>query len=236
MFVLHSPSLQFRPGRGGLTYEGCLVANPGDRIAVVGRSGSGKTSLIKGIAGVRTVTLRCQGNGTPHLFRLNAAIKCGYLTQEPVILEHLTPMENLLLPVRWDPRFSTDRAVAEARSLALEDVLGREDIRLSGGECQRIALARLLGGAPDLMLLDEPTTGLDGVLRRDLLKRLTVYCEQNRQATLLMVTHHYLEVSEFFTHVWHVGSAVSAQDGGQLSCYTRRDAEAADGELSSLLC
>ncbi len=144
----------------------CSVV-PGQVTGLLGPSGGGKSTLMRAVVGVQvltsgTVTVLGLPGGHPALRR-----RIGYVTQAPSIYDDLTVAENLTFFARvlGVPRSEVDRCVVAV------DLQGRRDqvvSRLSGGERSRASLAVALLGEPALLVLDEPTVGLDPVLRRDL--------------------------------------------------------------------
>jgi ABC-2 type transport system ATP-binding protein len=134
---------------------------------LLGPSGCGKTTLIRSIVGVQrvaggTVTVLGRPAGTTSLRR-----RVAYVTQAPSVYSDLTVAENLRYFARviGAPGGAIDRALA---AVDLSDAGGRIVSTLSGGQRSRVSLACALLGRPDLLVLDEPTVGLDPVLRRDL--------------------------------------------------------------------
>src|SRR5262245_24446959 len=139
----------------------------GSVTGLLGPSGSGKSTLIRSIVGVQRIA-----GGTVEVFGLPAGsprlrARVGYMTQAPSVYGDLTVRENLdfFARVLGRRREDVERVLAE---VALDDVGGRVVGRLSGGQRARVSLATALLGEPDLLVLDEPTVGLDPVLRRDL--------------------------------------------------------------------
>jgi ABC-2 type transport system ATP-binding protein len=134
---------------------------------LLGPSGSGKTTLMRCIVGVQIVqsgSVRVQGEtaGSPRLRR-----DVGYMTQAASVYDDLTVRENLryFAAVLGAPRSNVDAAVAAVDLRLHENSIVRN---LSGGERSRVSLAAALIGRPKVLVLDEPTVGLDPVLRRDL--------------------------------------------------------------------
>src|SRR3984885_8067252 len=125
--------------------------------ALLGRSGAGKSSLIKALAGL------IHAAGTPWAGLPPEAREIGYLPQNAALFPHLTVLENVAYPLRGSDRF--DRARALLDELGLLDFALRPATQLSGGQAQRIALARALAHRPKLLLLDEPSSGLDATTR-----------------------------------------------------------------------
>ena len=155
--------------RGGTTVLPeltCSVA-AGSVTGLLGPSGSGKSTLIRSIVGVQRVasgqvSVLGQPAGAPEL-----RARVGYMTQAPSVYGDLTVLENLRFFARvlGQPATSIDRVLGE---VALDDLRDRIVNRLSGGQRARVSLATALLPEPDVLVLDEPTVGLDPVLRRDL--------------------------------------------------------------------
>ena len=144
----------------------CEVA-AGSVTGLLGPSGSGKSTLIRAIVGVQQVA-----GGTVEVLGVAAGSsplrrRVGYMTQAPSVYGDLTVSENLRFFARVldAPAAAIDRVLAD---VSLEELRDRVVNRLSGGQRARVSLATALLGSPDLLVLDEPTVGLDPVLRRDL--------------------------------------------------------------------
>ncbi|MFE9255867.1 ABC transporter ATP-binding protein [Streptomyces sp. NPDC006879] len=166
----------------------------GQITGLLGPSGCGKSTLLRSVVGTQqhvTGTLDVLGRpaGTPEL-----RPRIGYVTQAPSIYDDLTVRQNLdYFAAILDP----GREAAERRrgniSAALTDVdltSHADDLagNLSGGQRGRVSLAVALLGTPELLVLDEPTVGLDPVLRRDLWK-LFHHLAATRNTTILLSSH-----------------------------------------------
>jgi putative ABC transport system ATP-binding protein len=174
-----------------------LEVAAGEFVAITGRSGSGKTTLLN-IAGAldepTTGNVWVEGNDLGDMSNQQLArirrVAVGYVFQQFNLLPALTAAENVALPLELD-----GMDVKEARGYAdisLEEVgLGgmgdRYPDQLSGGEQQRVAIARGLVGPRTLLLADEPTGALDEATGESILKLLRDRCELG--ASALMVTH-----------------------------------------------
>lgn len=177
-----------RVERGGRTvlHDLDLDVPTGQVVGLLGPSGSGKTTLMRSVVGVQdraSGTLEVLGRpaGTPSLRR-----RVGYVTQAPSVYGDLTVLQNLryFAALAGAGRDAVQQAV---RTVALEGHERQAVGTLSGGERSRVSLAAALVGAPDLLVLDEPTVGLDPVLRRDLWA--TFHALRDAGTTLLVSSH-----------------------------------------------
>ena len=141
---------------------------PANRITgVLGPSGSGKTTLLRTLVGVQSgvrgeVRVLGEPAGTASL-----RSRVGYVTQSPAVYGDLSVQDNLEYFAAV-LRAGKDRVSAVLAHVALSDSRHRRVDTLSGGERARVSLATAMLGEPPLLVLDEPTVGLDPVLRRDL--------------------------------------------------------------------
>ena len=147
--------------------EVSLDISPGRITGLLGPSGSGKSSLMRAIVGVQIIT-----SGTITVFGESAGertlrSRVGYVTQAPSVYRDLTVLENLHY-FRKILRASADDVERVLESVGLAELRHRLVGTLSGGQEGRVSLATALLGNPELLILDEPTVGLDPVLRRDL--------------------------------------------------------------------
>ena len=159
---------------------------------LLGPSGSGKTTLMRAIVGVQvirrgSVAVLGLAAGAPELRR-----RVGYVTQSPSVYGDLTARENLDYFAR----------IVDAQPGRVEEVLETVDLvrlsrrpvrSLSGGERSRVSLAAALLARPDLLVLDEPTVGLDPVLRRDLWNTFRRLAERG---TTLLVSSHVMDEAD----------------------------------------
>ncbi len=169
-----------------------LDLGAGERLAVLGPNGAGKTTLLRLLAGLDAPTAgRVEVDGEAIA---GAAVgprrRIGYATQRPGLLS-TSVIGNVELPLRWRGLDRASRRAAAFRALERLDVAhlaARKAPSVSGGEAQRVSLARALAIEPRLLLLDEPAAGLDAEARRaffdDLERALG-----DRAATVVHVSH-----------------------------------------------
>jgi ABC-2 type transport system ATP-binding protein len=158
----------------------------GQVIGLLGPSGGGKSTLMRAVVGVQviaggTVTVLGEEAGSPGLRR-----RVGYLTQAPSVYGDLTVRDNVdyIAKVMGVGPDATDRAIA---TVDLTDHADARVENLSGGQESRANLACTLVGDPEVLVLDEPTVGLDPVLRRDLWEMFRGLAAQGR--TVLVSSH-----------------------------------------------
>lgn len=159
--------LRVRRGRSRALRGVSLHVPSGQVVGLLGPSGSGKTTLMRSIVGSQVI----DGGSVTVLGRPAGAATTrsaiGYMTQSPSVYDDLTVRQNLryFAQVLGAPAGDIDRVVAEVDLHSKSSSLVSS---LSGGERGRVSLGAALLGAPQLLVLDEPTVGLDPVLRRDL--------------------------------------------------------------------
>jgi len=176
-----------------------LTVRRGENVVVLGKSGSGKSVLIKCIIGLLppdagVITLLGHDVATldhAALDRLRA--KTGFLFQSNALYDSMTVRENLLFPLRhqWlaQHRGQEKARVQEAlEDVGLADTIDKMPAELSGGMRKRIALARTLILRPEIILYDEPTTGLDPVTAREI-DQLIRQVQQKYNTSALIISH-----------------------------------------------
>ncbi|MEP6852449.1 MAG: ABC transporter ATP-binding protein [bacterium] len=177
--------------RGGTTVLDSVsfAVRSGTVTGLLGPSGSGKTTLLRAIVGTQriqggTVSVLGAPAGSPPLRR-----QVGYATQAASVYGDLTVRENLryFAAVLGAPAGDVDRVVATVDLAAVADRLTG---RLSGGQRSRVNLAAALLGEPRLLVLDEPTVGLDPVLREQL---WSLFAELARGGVTLIVSSHVMD-------------------------------------------
>jgi len=159
---------------------------------LLGPSGSGKSTLMRAIVGVQRVTSGAVDvlgapAGSPDLRR-----RVAYVTQAPSVYGDLTVRENLVFFSRV-LRTPIDRVADAITSVGLVTHAHQVVGTLSGGERARVSLATALLGSPDVLVLDEPTVGLDPVLRRDLWELFDGIAAEGRT---VLVSSHVMDEAE----------------------------------------
>ncbi len=175
---------------GRVVIDGLDLAVPsGQVVGLLGPSGCGKTTLMRSVVGVQQVVAGditvC---GLPAGHR-DLRRRIGYVTQAPSVYADLTITENLryFATVVGAPDSDVGRVLDE---VGLADHADVRVLRLSGGQESRVSLAVALLGTPDLLVLDEPTVGLDPVLRRDLWQ---LFARIAAGGTTIFVSSHVMD-------------------------------------------
>jgi ABC-2 type transport system ATP-binding protein len=161
----------------------------GQVVGLLGPSGGGKTTLLRSIVGVQvvaggTVTVLGEPAGSPGL-----RSRVGYLTQQPSVYGDLTVRANLtyFAALAGAPRGAVERTIETVDLRVDADVPVDQ---LSGGQRSRVSLGAALVGSPELLVLDEPTVGLDPVLRRDL---WAMFHQLANDGSTLLVSSHVMD-------------------------------------------
>ena len=191
-----------------------FTVRAGDRIAIVGPSGSGKSTLLQLIADLDTPsagTLRWPALGASGTLRPGLI---GIVFQSASLLPTLSAVENVEVPLRLLGGQPEPRAVAlrALRSVGLEDIAYKLPDELSGGQAQRVGLARAIALRPRLVLADEPTGQLDQPTARLAMDALLRSLEGSDAA--LVVATHDPAVAQRLTRVWLMDHGVLTQPAG----------------------
>ncbi len=175
-----------------------LQIRKGDFIAVTGPSGSGKTTLLSLLGGLETPTSGEIWLNEKNLSNISSRemarirrFELGFIFQSFHLLEHLTAFENVLFPLKFSSRTKREREERAEHLLELVGLghrLNHYPRQLSGGEKQRVGIARALGNEPSLILADEPTGNLDQESTEVILE---IFQELNEDLgqTVLVVSH-----------------------------------------------
>ncbi|QNE14116.1 ABC transporter ATP-binding protein [Pseudarthrobacter sp. NBSH8] len=182
----------------------------GEITGLLGPSGSGKTTLMRAIMGVQLLT-----SGSVQVLGLPAGHpdlrhRVGYVTQSPSVYPDLTVEANVRYFGAMHRRGRAEAAEAIA-AVGLEPQARQKTGDLSGGQLSRVSLACALVARPSLLVLDEPTVGLDPVLRADLWDRFRTMAESG---TTLLISSHVMEEAS------HCGSLLLIREGKLLAQLT----------------
>ena len=167
----------------GVTFS----ANAGETVAITGASGSGKSTLLHLLGGLETADHGSVSlNGTD-----GRRQEIGFVFQFHYLLSDLSAVENVALPLliaRQDTRQAYERALALLKEAGLEARADHPVSHLSGGEQQRVAVARALVTQPKLLLADEPTGNLDTTIGEEIARTLVTYARKH-SAIAIIATH-----------------------------------------------
>lgn len=187
----------------------------GQYYVLLGRSGAGKTQLLELIAG-----LEHPDNGTIILDNENITKKriqdrkVGIVFQDYAVFPHMTVFGNIAYPLKArkeDKNSIAEKVEKAATAMNIKHILERNTEKLSGGELQRVALARTLITSPRLLLLDEPLSSLDASLKDDM-KRLLRNLNKAGQ-TIIHVTHDYSDAISLAKRVGVIHNGRIIQEG-----------------------
>lgn len=201
-------------GRRPVIREIDLEVRPGELVALMGRNGSGKTTLLRTILGFHPLDsgrVELDGRDAARLRPAERAAVAGYVPQNPTSLFFAeTLREELAFTLKHHGGVGRDLDET-LEALGLGHAAGRNPRDLSGGERERAALAAILVGAPRLLLLDEPTRGMDYARKRSLGAMLRGLCAEG--AGIVMATHDVELVAATATRVVLLGDGGIVADG-----------------------
>jgi polar amino acid transport system ATP-binding protein len=189
----------------------------GEKVALMGYSGCGKTTLLRCINGLEhcnTGSLKVNGEDLTQqgIDWTRFRSKIGMVFQQYNLFPHLTVLENIILGPMKVNHINRDEAISKAHQLLTQVGIGEKahvyPEHLSGGQKQRVAIARSLAMDPDILLLDEPTSALDPPMSREVLA--VIEHVANQGMTLVMVTHELRFVA-------HMSDRLVFLDGGQVA-------------------
>jgi NitT/TauT family transport system ATP-binding protein len=181
------------PERGEVVRDVCLQLAPSEIHCLIGRSGCGKTTVLKLAAGLLTpqqgkVQLKGQTVQQP-------TSDMGFVFQSPTLLHWLSVLDNVLLPISLHGTVTNDHRVHGEQLLAQMSLTALRDDKphqLSGGQQSRVAIARALITRPSVLFMDEPFAALDAITRDELQRDFLALCQAHGTA-VLFVTHDISE-------------------------------------------
>ena len=168
----------------------------GERVSILGESGSGKSSLLRCIAGFEAIDegkifLEDKMVSSDTFTLPTEKRRVGMVVQEKALFPHLSVKKNILFGIEKES--NKNEIVSELAELfKIENLLDKLPGQISGGEQQRVALARSLAPSPTLLMLDEPFSALDDELKQELYIELDKIF-QKQQLSILLVTHDHEE-------------------------------------------
>ncbi len=176
--------------------------------AIMGRSGVGKTTLLRCIAGLEIPNegvIQFQDQvwfcSERRINRSPQERRVGYISQESSLFPHLDVRENIFYGIRRLPKNQREARLAEvAELLDIQELMKRYPSELSGGQIQRIALARAWVTYPKLFLFDEPLSAIDSESRGMVLDRMKMMIHRQKPLTL-WVTHDQREANQIAQEV-----------------------------------
>lgn len=189
---INSVTKTFNNGKVVALHNVSFSLEKGNILAVVGESGSGKTTLIRLITGLEvldsgTIVLKEKEVSSDIVFVNPEDRKVGLVFQDYALFPHLTVFDNIAYGIAKN-QDKKERVQEVLNLVDLSDLAQRYPHELSGGQQQRIALARALAPKPELIILDEPFSNLDVILREQLRKEITRIIKATN-TTAIFVTH-----------------------------------------------
>ena len=225
MKVLEVKSLNTYYGESHILRNVDLTVNSGEMVCLIGRNGVGKTTLLKSLIGLlrpKKGEIIFNGNSLirkePHL---RAQLGMAYVPQGREIIPYLTVEENLLLGLEALPgglikNKKIDNIVFELFPI-LKDFLNRKGGDLSGGQQQQLAIARALLGKPKLLLLDEPTEGIQPNIVLDIENAIKTIIRESNIGVLLVEQHlHFVKQANNY-YAMQRGGIVASGPTSELS-------------------
>jgi len=205
--MLHISGLNFYYGESHILRDVELTVPRGQMVCLIGRNGVGKTTLLQNIMGLlrpRRGEIYCQGRSVVALSPdQRARLGIGYVPQGREIIPRLTVKENLLIGQEaLGNRGQRSQAVAEEiydLFPVLKTMLNRMGGDLSGGQQQQLAIARAMMGQPQLLLLDEPTEGIQPSIILDIEAAVRRIIETTGISVLLVEQHlHFVRQADYY--------------------------------------
>lgn len=199
-----------------------LDIHQGKVTTIIGRSGIGKSVLLKHIIGLLTPdkgAILLEGEDLLKLGRsARRAVKgrFSYMFQQLALLDSLTIYENIALPLEEHGRLGAGdvrhRVLAMAERMELGDTLEQYPSQLSGGMAKRVAFARALVTEPEIVLFDEPTTGLDPIRKR-MVHDMIARHQKHKGFTAVLVSHDIPDVFEISQQVAMIEEGIIIASG-----------------------
>lgn len=206
-------------GKNAAIDDFSLEIAAGEHVVLLGPSGSGKTTLLRMINGLVTPTsgaILVNGRDIAEQPGNELRRQIGYVLQRNSLFPHYTVEENIgVVPelLKWNSQAIRERVVELMNKLGLsEEYLSRSPIELSGGEAQRVNLARALAANAPILLMDEPFSSLDTITKRVIREQFT-QLDEFQKKTVVMVSHDIREAFELGTTICMLREGKLVQKG-----------------------
>ena len=187
-----------------------LTVEKGEFISIIGKSGSGKTTLLKIISGLIKQTSGEISLNNKILANNDSFVepenrKLGLVVQEKVLFPHLNVQSNVEFGISSDIE-KKEKSIEMLKKFHISNLKDKYPHEISGGEAQRVALARTLVTKPSVLLLDEPFNGLDQELKDEIYPDIKNILKTNK-ITTIMVSHDLKEVKRLSAKVYNLNNA-----------------------------
>lgn len=187
-----------------------LTVEKGEFISIIGKSGSGKTTLLKIISGLIKQTSGEISLNNKILANNDSFVepenrKLGLVVQEKVLFPHLNVQSNVEFGISSDIE-KKEKSIEMLKKFHISNLKDKYPHEISGGEAQRVALARTLVTKPSVLLLDEPFNGLDQELKDEIYPVIKNILKTNKMTTI-MVSHDLKEVKRLSAKVYNLNNS-----------------------------
>lgn len=193
-----------------------FTINQGDFVIITGPSGSGKTSLLNIISGLQKPTIGNVYINGIDLYKLSdnelsefRLLKSGFIYQDFMLIDELNAYDNIILPMEMANLKNKEYVSNLINKLKIFDLVKKEPSKLSGGQKQKVCIARSLVNKPLILFCDEPTGSLDHISTKEVMEILS-QLNKEEQITIVMVTHE-LELLSY-------ANKIIKYDNGQIIC------------------
>ena len=212
LIAIHNLLIQ-RNGRAVLKVRSLEIKH-GETLALVGPNGAGKSTLLLALANLiqpKSGEILFKEKPVSQMNVLEYRRKISFVFQDPLLMD-MSVEKNIALGLKFRG-IDRDKVRTQvnrwSKAMGIESLLGRRAAQLSGGEAQRVSLARAFVLDPELLLMDEPFSAVDPPTRAQLLKDLSSLLSQNQRTTVI-VTHNLAEAAQ-------VGNRIAVIINGELS-------------------
>ena len=210
----------------------CFEVQEGEFVAIIGRTGSGKSTFVQHLNGLLkptsgTVLLRGKDIHASKETARQARFQVGLVFQYP---EYQLFEETVYQDIAFGPknmglcRHEIDERIYEAAAFAgvEEELLKKSPFELSGGQKRRVAIAGVIAMRPKVLILDEPTAGLDPAGCKSLMENLRKY-HREQNASILMVTHDMAQAAQYASRLFVLYRGQAVMDGAPGEIFSKRD-------------